>query len=1794
MFKLRQLILGACVSLIVVATAFGQIIRRPPGEISLTAKQSHAVVAPPNSSSTLIGFQVDVGGRSDELFDVVIGDAGASVSLILPDATEVTSQNAASLGFAYDIFAEDHPVVTDRLLISLFAVRAKHAIIRLPASAPSGTYFVKVNNTGIVTETPVFATYISTSPIRMAATTNATSYRVGDQVVISAFLFNGQNPVNNATVTAVVGNEEHPELSPVQITLQDSGSLDAAQGDGIYTGVYTPTAGGKYSASIRASGTSANGSAYGRASSTSFEVQPPLASFVSFADAGMDDNSNGLFDRVVVTATANVQQAGNYRFEISLVAGNGAETTAANVATLATGSQAISASFTAAQLIDLGVDGPYAMKNATLVYLGDPEERLTAFLANAGQTSAYQLSALERPALRFTGNNVVTGVDTNTNGKFDVLRIQVEVNVLTAATYNWSGTLKDATGKDIQAIDGASSMSAGNNIITFDFDGIKIAQHGVDGPYVLSSVLVFNNTVAIHESELLRTPAFSVNEFECSDAPAATVQSVALTPSTLVGGNATTLHVTLAQPAGTCGAKVTLSSDNPAVVAAAIPATMIVPAGQNSADFTVIIAGVATATQVNLTATSGASSQSAALNVTPSSLSNLSLSFTALQAGANTAAKVQLDGAAPLGGLTVSLLSNNPTVAPVPGSVVIPAGQMSVEFVVNTNPTFQGSAVVNISATLAAVTKVATLTVYSETFINGTISAGGSPVTVTAAEAGQNFLLTFDGTADQRVSLEITGVTIGTSSCCGALVSIKKPDGSYLVTPTSVGTAGAFIDVTVLPVTGSYTILVDPVGANTGSLTLNLYDVPADASGTITPGGPPVSTSVTVRGQNARLTFDGTAGQRVSLKISGLTMTGGNGYVDVHLKKPDGAILASATYILSTGFIDVQTLPASGTYTILVDPQGTNTGAVTLKLYDVPPDVTGNIAVGTPLTVTMGVPGQNAQLSFNGVAGQRITLNIGAVSLTGGNGYVDVYIKKPDGTNLASAVFVSTGGAFINTQILPVTGTYTILVNPQEWNTGSLTLSLNDVSADVIGTLVIGGSSTTVTTTSAGQNAQVTFDANAGQRVSLWISGVTMSGGNGYVDVYLKRPDGSIASSAVFVSASGGFIDALTLPVTGTYTILVDPQGSNIGSVTLTLYDVPADVAGPIVPGGPSVTVTTTAPGQNAILTFSGTAGQRVSLVVSNSTFSGCLAVTNTIKNPDGTTLTWINLCSSAGFIDTVTLPVTGTYTIVIDPQGLTIGNQTLLLVDVPPDVTSSITPGGPPVTLTTTVRGQNGRATFAGTSNQRISLNVTGVSLTGGSVNWVSLSVKNPDGTTLTSSIFNVSGGFIDVQTLPATGTYTILVDPWDSSTGSVTLTLYDVPADVSVSITPNSTPVTITNTTPGQNGRATFTATANQRVSLNVDAVNLTGGYHNWVGVSILKPDGTTLTSGTYSSGGAFFDVQTLATAGTYTILVDPWDTATGSVTFTTHDVPPDVTGTIIVGGSPLTLTTTVPGQNAIPTFSGTSGQQVSIALSNNSMGTVTVTLLKPDGTSVTSAISAASSFTLSTQELPVTGSYSLKIDPSGANVGSITASVSQVSNSGTLQADYQFQNTRNSSVGSPPALSDLGTNSFTSATVDGTSTTVLTFSQNNGLSLSPTTGVLANDSYTIVMLFSISQTSGYRRIADFKNGTSDNGLYAQNGRLYFYPAASGSGVSIAANTYVQVVITRDTTGTVTGYVDGVQQFQFSDVINYGVITSNTLRFFRDDNSASEASPGSVARIRIYNGALTSSQVSALSRLP
>ena len=179
------------------------------------------------------------------------------------------------------------------------------------------------------------------------------------------------------------------------------------------------------------------------------------------------------------------------------------------------------------------------------------------------------------------------------------------------------------------------------------------------------------------------------------------------------------------------------------------------------------------------------------------------------------------------------------------------------------------------------------------------------------------------------MSLRVANVTIPLAN-----VSLVRVGGAAVGSGTMVGSAGAFVDARTLPDNGTYAVVVDPQSANTGAATLTLYDVPPDSGGAIVPGGPAVSVSTTAPGQNARLSFDGTAGQRVSARVANVTMP--NAYVS--LVKPDGTTLGTKTLFGSAGgFVDVRSLPSAGRYELLVDPLAAGTGSATVTLYDVPP-----------------------------------------------------------------------------------------------------------------------------------------------------------------------------------------------------------------------------------------------------------------------------------------------------------------------------------------------------------------------------------------------------------------------------------------------------------------------------------------------------------------------------------------------------------------------------------------------------------------------------------------------------------------------------------------------------------------------------------------------------------------------------------------------------------------------------------------------------------------------------------------
>ena len=160
---------------------------------------------------------------------------------------------------------------------------------------------------------------------------------------------------------------------------------------------------------------------------------------------------------------------------------------------------------------------------------------------------------------------------------------------------------------------------------------------------------------------------------------------------------------------------------------------------------------------------------------------------------------------------------------------------------------------------------------------------------------------------------------------------------------------------------------------------------------------------------------------------------------------------------------------------------------------------------------------------------------------------------------------------------------------------------------------------------------------------------------------------------------------------------------------------------------------------------------------------------------------------------------------------------------------------------------------------------------------------------------------------------------------------------------------------------------------------------------------------------------------------------------------------------------------------------------------------------------------------------------------------------------------------------------------------------FGPNQGLTLQ--NGFANPGTYTIAIrsMFNGSSFSGWQKIVDFKNRSTDEGYYSTEqfaANLYFgnYP---GIPDAYRLGSMQMTVLTRDaSTNIFAAYVDGVQQFSLTDGSGIGVFSSsnNLARFFEDDFSDyyAEAGNGVVNYIAIYDVALSDAQVGRLEVIP
>lgn len=262
----------------------------------------------------------------------------------------------------------------------------------------------------------------------------------------------------------------------------------------------------------------------------------------------------------------------------------------------------------------------------------------------------------------------------------------------------------------------------------------------------------------------------------------AELTNLSLAVATIEGGQSTTGTVTLSN---TSGGTVDLSSDNAAIQ---VPSSVTVGSGSSSANFNVTTSVVASTTTGTVTATMGAVTKTANLEVaaapTTVDLDALSISPGSVYETNGATGTVSLNGAAPAGGASVAISQiGGPAILSLPGSVSVGAGATSANFAIGTGASGSTSVNTTVQASYNGVNRAASLTVMpivpnlltlSPTKVKGGVSATGTVRVNAAPGAGGVSVALSSNSVYASVPSSVT-IPAGATSATFTITTTRPP-----------------------------------------------------------------------------------------------------------------------------------------------------------------------------------------------------------------------------------------------------------------------------------------------------------------------------------------------------------------------------------------------------------------------------------------------------------------------------------------------------------------------------------------------------------------------------------------------------------------------------------------------------------------------------------------------------------------------------------------------------------------------------------------------------------------------------------------------------------------------------------------------------------------------------------------------------------------------------------------------------------------------------------------------------------
>jgi uncharacterized protein (TIGR03437 family) len=803
--------------------------------------------------------------------------------------------------------------------------------------------------------------------------------------------------------------------------------------------------------------------------------------------------------------------------------------------------------------------------------------------------------------------------------------LSLQSSVVLSMNQNQQLFLADTVNAQVQGLNAACRISpvAGNSFVGFLGDGGMATQARLNSPLGSASDTFGDLFFADSQNNRVR---------RLSHGSCTTPATMVLDPPIAEAGAVVTAAVRLGCTTA-ADSILSLSTDAAGVQ---LPATARIAAGQNYGSFTFVAPSNPAATTLHVTAANPTVSATAAiltepLNLTPLSLTALTLAPAAQFGVSPVTGMVTLSAPAPAGGTNVTLQSDSPAAVVAP-SVSVAPGQVSAEFSVVTSPVPQGTNA-NITATLGSshLNKAVRVLPTGQADVSqvsvapsAVIGGQGSTGTVTLGEAAppagvQVNLSTNNAAASVPNSVTVPGgqtsvtfpvTTSGVSAPVSILLTASSATTASTVltlNPSSGGASGTITGWSVSPtsVTGGQgstgTITISPA-APAGGVLVNLASdslsasmpasvtIPAgQASATVSVStsavSSPVIANLTAFSANTvsfPLTVNpGTTGTIVGWSLSPSTVTGGQGSVGTITLS--GAAPAAGVQVNLASNNAAVSVPASVTI-----PVGQNSVTVPISTSAVSTPVNATITASSANTVpaTFAVnPGSGGSLgtltsfsvspsTVSGGQGSIGTVTLPASALAGG---VQITLSSDNpSASMPPSVTIAAGQSSISFAVSTSTVSSPAIatLTATSANAVSTPLAINPA---VMGRIT--GWSVAPTTVTGGQSSTGTVTINAPAPAGGLVINLSSNNAAASVPPSMTVPAGQ-TSATVAISSFGVSSQTTAILTASSANVLSAPLTINPGSAgsagTITAWSVsPSTVTGGL---GASGTVTISAP----------------------------------------------------------------------------------------------------------------------------------------------------------------------------------------------------------------------------------------------------------------------------------------------------------------------------------------------------------------------------------------------------------------------------------------------------------------------------------------------------------------------------------------------------------------------------------------------------------------------------------------